>query len=605
MHPWVGQLQQAAAAVAGPQWLDETTTRWHAFADSPSVHLTFYGPYNAGKSTLLKRLLRDANLAVPDWLTIAGRPETFALNRVALGELTITDTPGVGGEHAEHDRAAAQSLALTDVVVYCTLPQVMATDAQHLGAIATGRLFAGEQSTGLPRPPGALLVVMGQADTLGADPDDDPQAFAAAVERKRTELLEMAGRVGAGVRPSEVFVVAADPFAMVGNSAAARDPATARWDGVPALTAALHGLSASRAVLREAAQLRYWALEGRQVLARVEQELARLGDVQDDLTARARQVDLVLSDIERLHAAVCGDLVAVITNALTSAIEESGPNSTLDALAKTAEERLGASVDRWFANATTRLAAIAQDLDSELGHRAQRPQGRELDSLLSEVLSTAGSRVTAVAPNLMPLADTLDNAVRLFSTTMFVRRFGVDPDALGRELEHIAQLREFDRVALSRVVADPSLAKEVGDLPSSVARHFGSGSALLTTEEAVQQATKRLHTQALIVAATPMVLELIGVVVGQLAAQRQEQAAADRGRHLAAAVPATAQQIADRIRRGQHGQGWDAVVDAARDSVRQRRPSETLVQTTRERSDALAVAFGRLTNLLQEPGAAT
>ena len=48
--------------------------------------VTFFGPYDSGKSTLLKRLLVDEGCKVPDWLTISPRPETFEQNKIeALG----------------------------------------------------------------------------------------------------------------------------------------------------------------------------------------------------------------------------------------------------------------------------------------------------------------------------------------------------------------------------------------------------------------------------------------------------------------------------------------------------------------------------------------
>jgi hypothetical protein len=97
---WARELEQAMRAVAGGAWAEEVTAAWRRHADRSIVEVTLYGPYDADKSTLLKRLLVKDGTTVPAWLTVSARRETFELNEVRSGDLAFTDTPRTAGESA-------------------------------------------------------------------------------------------------------------------------------------------------------------------------------------------------------------------------------------------------------------------------------------------------------------------------------------------------------------------------------------------------------------------------------------------------------------------------------------------------------------------------
>ena len=54
---------------------------WNDFYQKEKPVVSIVGPYSAGKSSLIKRLLVQEGYNVPDWLTISGRRETFELNQ--------------------------------------------------------------------------------------------------------------------------------------------------------------------------------------------------------------------------------------------------------------------------------------------------------------------------------------------------------------------------------------------------------------------------------------------------------------------------------------------------------------------------------------------
>ena len=78
---WHQLLSQPAVAQA----VAESHARWHAARDDAALQVTVFGVYDAGKSSLIKRLLVELGAPVPDWLTISARPETYAATRVEAG----------------------------------------------------------------------------------------------------------------------------------------------------------------------------------------------------------------------------------------------------------------------------------------------------------------------------------------------------------------------------------------------------------------------------------------------------------------------------------------------------------------------------------------
>src|SRR3954468_1135296 len=73
--------------------------------------LALFGVWNAGKSTLLKRLLVETGRPIPDWLTIAASPETnFVGETDILEDVVALDTPGISAGMSLHEGEAAAAL---------------------------------------------------------------------------------------------------------------------------------------------------------------------------------------------------------------------------------------------------------------------------------------------------------------------------------------------------------------------------------------------------------------------------------------------------------------------------------------------------------------
>ncbi len=96
---------------------NDLSFRWEAHARRGDVVVTLFGPYDSGKSSLLKRLLIDDDRPAPDWLTVSGRRETFEPREAEVMGVVIRDTPGIAGGNELHEKAAGEALLLSDVVV--------------------------------------------------------------------------------------------------------------------------------------------------------------------------------------------------------------------------------------------------------------------------------------------------------------------------------------------------------------------------------------------------------------------------------------------------------------------------------------------------------
>src|SRR5687767_7187278 len=95
MKDWAEQLDGAIATLVGPEVAGSITSRWEEHASRSQVEVTLFGPFDSGKSSLLKRLLVEAGVDTPPWLTVTARRETWITNEVDALGLTFTDTPGI------------------------------------------------------------------------------------------------------------------------------------------------------------------------------------------------------------------------------------------------------------------------------------------------------------------------------------------------------------------------------------------------------------------------------------------------------------------------------------------------------------------------------
>src|SRR4051794_11490062 len=130
-----------------------------------TTNVAVFGVWNAGKSTLIKRLLVELGLPIPDWLTVAGAPETNFVGSITLGpETTFVDTPGISDGMSLHEGEAAKALRLADALIVVLLPSLVTAEKDEILAVLRAQ-HAHED--GWPWPPHGLRVLVAQLDDFG------------------------------------------------------------------------------------------------------------------------------------------------------------------------------------------------------------------------------------------------------------------------------------------------------------------------------------------------------------------------------------------------------------------------------------------------------
>jgi hypothetical protein len=367
------EIESAARSIAGDAWADEVVAAWDAHAAKTEPVVTIFGPVNAGKSTLLKRLLVEEAAPVPAWLTVGVPPTSFEVNEVASSGLVYRDTPGIGSGSESHDAAANQAVVLTDAL-FVVVPPTFGGEKQRIVELVDGSFYG--PSPAATFPPGALALVVTLLDSAGADPVADREEYEELRARKRGELEKMLRRTGS---PPPVHLVAADPFARVAGAPQPRpeDYESGDWDGIGELRAALRALGSRRAELRAAAGTRYWSWIGGQVLQRAGQELRRLDEAVGELDRRHRAMSNLEHDLDVVDAAARAAIESAVRSELLEMVDSEFAD-TEARLRAHAERRLRETVTAWIRRWGAEFERLASSVEEEMGLRVERPAAAAL-----------------------------------------------------------------------------------------------------------------------------------------------------------------------------------------------------------------------------------
>lgn len=202
---------------------------------SPKIH--FVGDYNAGKSSLIRRMLVDAGCEVPVDLAIGAGPTTSNPRAYAWEGLLLVDTPGFQSGRSADASTALRVVTDAPIVVVVLQPNLVVGDPAHLDV-----LFRRDRSTGRASKLERAIFVINRADELGPHPVHSPAEFARIRERKFDELLSALGARALVVDRRQIACTASDPFGLTSGlrrpSRKAYDEHRS-WDGVHALALAL------------------------------------------------------------------------------------------------------------------------------------------------------------------------------------------------------------------------------------------------------------------------------------------------------------------------------------------------------------------------------
>lgn len=484
------EVLDAIEEVGGEPVRAEFAALWEEHAARERTEVTVLGPFDSGKSSVLRRLLVDADVAVPPWLTVSGRRETFELNEMDAGELSYTDAPGFAAGNELHSLLADDALSLTDAFMLVVPPNLLTTKREDVARILSGEHFFGEPAGDVV---GATIAILAQADTLGPDPEDDVELMHEIAARKSAELRAQLEDGGAGdLSALEVIAVAADPY-----EAQARTPQPARaafdpyrsWDGVGMLASSLSELASRKDHLRRQALLRFAARMGNKTVAAGADVLRDLELAHDDLKGRTTQVRQFATRMHALTEAARGDLVDRVTAIGSELSEQLGGNE--DAAQTRVEEQLSSVLERWARRWDGEADLLLGEAEVDVDLRLTRPSAGRTTAFLRSLQTPVPAPATD-APNSRVVRVLND----LRGDLQDVTRTAVEANLRG-------SLQDLARSA-SKVKHPKAGGATVGDLASSAAKlqaamQIADGVLTIVTtldrERAQQQRDNALRTQ--------------------------------------------------------------------------------------------------------------
>jgi len=588
--------RKAIAAIVGSEAMAKLDAAWTTFSARRELRVTVYGPYDAGKTTLIKRLLIEGGTPVPDWLTISGRPETARVTECESEGIAYVDTPGTAGRSAEHSRLAEDALTLTDAVLAVLPQQRLREDVSRLADLAA-----------VGRPDDGLLVVIAQSDTVGADPQSDLDEFRRLCEHRRAELLKMLPDELARALAAGVHVVAADPYGEVGNM---RQPEPGHydpyrtWDGIAELRATLASLAHRLPELRDTAQHRYWDRAAALARVEAERELAQLAALLQEADQRRRRQGVLERELTTVDQAAAGDLKKAILDEL-HAVTQMAYGMDVESIRSATEERLQNRVRSWQLEYGRKLETLAREADLELALQRVDPGSVSYDQWLQELIMRPQEQEPAggsVPGRIGEFSTPATTAV----TSMIRMRLGMPVEEARRQLKIVSDLQASAGARLHQQVVqlNPGAADYqarrnalIEESKKSVEAYF-SGDSLFASLEDAERCSKWISRMDIVGEFIPAALALGGLIAQQISGHRaarteREQRREERGHVRRAAETFTAEIL---------GNGHDPAEGSWRDAVRAIRARlhadllvEPVTAAARERMEILESACGALT----------
>jgi hypothetical protein len=577
---WLDAIRSAVREIAGEEQAAEAENDWQRHACRPCPVVTIYGPYDSGKSTLIKRLIVEDGTPVPAWLTISGRRETFELGEIESEGLTYRDTPGIAAGDDRHELIADEALLTTDALVLVLPPQLMTTGLKHMLSIITGIFYNPE--TPMPYPEGALLLVIARADEMAADPLDDLDGFRDTCQRKKEELLALLQRHADPATMRQlppVHVISAD---LDGLNAKKRQPAPddyppgVPWDGISALLSALQTLAQRRDGIRQAAANRYWSWITAQLRDRCDEELSRVTAAAGEARRERAHIEALEEQLNGIAAAAEADLRALVRDELRS-ITDGSPIDDPEAMRAEAERRLDLTASAWLGRWSVALSQLAQSAAGELTARAQRPGAAAYRQYLDELLKDpAPTRSRASAESTLTMISHLSQWTPQIGSLSFKLHTGMSAAEAHAELARIKALHGAD-----------------------LTDYFSSGTGFSGPEQAADARKHLKHLE--LTEFVPLLVEFSAIIWGQATQRRLEREERDRSTKLREDIEQAAKEISDRILDQGHSpaaHGWHAAVHDLRKLLQGRMPPESLLASMQQQQLVLTTARITLTGLL-------
>lgn len=355
-------------SLPGSQIGERVRLRWQEFGQIDVPVVTVYGSYDTGKSSLIRRILIELGQAVPSWLTISARHETFEVNEIRAGGCLLRDTPGfvVDGTDARaqlNTERATEAVVLTDVAIVTVPPQLVTAELPAMRQLLEQRWITG-----------SLWFVISRFDEAGVDPEDDPEGYRDLAARKTQEL-----RTALSLDDTVPVHIVCPDFAQMAGSERNPDPQVWQdsrdWDGIDGLVQAITRLGSSDgSALRRSAEERFWRRAVQQAHVELVDELEKQLDnavVSDEGEERRQSWLAQLDTVTRAGEA---DLRGRVSAVISDALESPDPVQRFTTALKT-------SLGAWHSACERDIDKLLQSVGATIATERTRPDWQRFERL--------------------------------------------------------------------------------------------------------------------------------------------------------------------------------------------------------------------------------
>lgn len=522
----------------GTEWRGQ----WNEFAAENRVVVTFFGPYDSGKSTLLKRLLIDDGREVPDWLTISARRETFEVNSVEAINLLIRDTPGIAGGNDLHEAVADDALLYTDVVVVVLPPQLITGERKAITSVLDGSRFYCDSSAAFPL--GSMLIALSRMDEAGAMPKINLAGYQDLVTRKRHELSGLLAAARVDESRISFHALIADSSGMVGNrqiSGPQEYDAERAWDGTAEFAGCLRSLADRLPELRAWSERRFLSYHLGKVSQALQETASKAKLAYEAAENETEAYDLQIQRVQALLGAARADLNHRVSEEVASACRRG--DSDHSAVLEILNERITATLDRWWDAQNAALQAIANEIDAEVQQRSTRPAWQNmLNDFKDETTPISSTTPDGEAKrfkydDILRVNKTLQKAYREAVPMML----DIPLEKAREELQRLAQVGSFQEYA------------------KQAARRTG----ILRDSDHANKARKALLLDTGFAVAVPAIMEIASMVSDLQSDAKAAEERITRRTEQQAKVDDAARALADKTWSLWHNEGLPAALEAA------------------------------------------
>lgn len=501
---WIEEVWSTLSSLPGAsEAVAQERNRWAEFWSLDTLEVVVFGAYDAGKSSLLKRLLVDWKVPVPKWLTVSGRRETFESKRVEAKGLGLIDTPGLGSGNSDHDELTLYTMRLADVYLWVLPPQLVTTGKEKFLEVLFGDVGIAE----------ATIAIVARMDEAGVDPSDNEQQFAELCERKKKELSFIVAEASSARQLRSVHCIVADPYQMVGNLPKPEPEIydiSRSWDRMEDLSREMLALRERCRDLRQSTGIRFIRL----LLDDVRGELHRLAEKlslsKEGMDNEAKRHEIYVERLNALRRQALAELHRRIEDVLLSVSRSAGAEGADSML--NLEETLTKLIDDWADGSSAEYSQLVQELELEVRERMKAPcmdgfrrfaqeaeEKEEVDKTVKVDSLKIGAKAMAFGPALrksfekyttaelgMTMKEAANRLDKLASSGKTVEDYirSKGKEATFRSAEHANRASRFVRWTRIVDIVGP-LAEQLGGVLLEVASEF------MTAKQAEGKAQKR------------------------------------------------------------------------------------------------------------------